>query len=185
MNTEKFNKFKTLVTKEVSPIHEKMAWRRANQEWLDKSKAIAIKVLATLKEKKMNQIQLAALMNVTPQQVNKIVKGQENLSLETIAKIEKALDIQIIAIPEYKFSQSLMLNNNTVLQKQYQMQNFELTNNLLVHPTNITLGSIAILAIKSNYQAKKTEAMLFQPITNEITEALAKLSSNTQYAMSA
>ncbi len=35
-------------------------------------------------------------MNVSPQQISKIVKGQENLTLETISNLEIALGIQII-----------------------------------------------------------------------------------------
>lgn len=37
-------------------------------------------------------------MDVTPQYVNKIVKGKENLSLETIWKIEEALGINLISV---------------------------------------------------------------------------------------
>jgi len=35
-------------------------------------------------------------MNISPQQISKIVKGQENLTLETISNLEIALGIQII-----------------------------------------------------------------------------------------
>jgi len=45
-------------------------------------------------------------MNVSPQQINKIVKGQENLTLETITNLEIALGIQII---DKKASQSKTL----------------------------------------------------------------------------
>jgi plasmid maintenance system antidote protein VapI len=37
-------------------------------------------------------------MNITPQQVNKMVKGTENLTLETISRVEKAINIQLINI---------------------------------------------------------------------------------------
>jgi plasmid maintenance system antidote protein VapI len=35
-------------------------------------------------------------MQVSPQHINKIVKGQENLTLETITNLELALGIKII-----------------------------------------------------------------------------------------
>jgi plasmid maintenance system antidote protein VapI len=35
-------------------------------------------------------------MNVSAQQVNKIVSGRENLTLETIVKLENVLDISIL-----------------------------------------------------------------------------------------
>lgn len=35
-------------------------------------------------------------MNCSQQYISKILKGKENLSLETLTKIENALDIQIL-----------------------------------------------------------------------------------------
>lgn len=67
--------------------------RKKENAWLSKSRAIAFIVLDTLKMKGMTQVQLAELLEVTPQQVNKIVKGRENLTLETISKLEDALGV--------------------------------------------------------------------------------------------
>ncbi|HVI47612.1 MAG TPA: helix-turn-helix transcriptional regulator [Chitinophaga sp.] len=74
-------------------------YRRENREWLRKSAIIAIKVLAALRAQGLTQKDLAEKMNVSPQQISKIVKGHENLTLETITHLEKALGIQIM--PEY------------------------------------------------------------------------------------
>jgi DNA-binding Xre family transcriptional regulator len=77
-----------------------------NKQWLDRSAKIAIKILSTLRNNRKenrspnNQKDLAELMGVSPQQVNKMVKGTENLTLETISKIEKALGIQLMEIIE-------------------------------------------------------------------------------------
>lgn len=76
---------------------EKAKYRRDNRDWLKVSAAIAVKILASLKTKGLSQRELAERMGVSPQQVNKIVKGQENLTLETISKIEAVLGINIIA----------------------------------------------------------------------------------------
>lgn len=70
--------------------------RNANREWIRKSKKIAIKVLVALDNLDWTQKQLAKEMNVSPQYINKIVKGQENLTLETITKLERILDIEIL-----------------------------------------------------------------------------------------
>lgn len=70
--------------------------RNENKEWLKHSQMIALKVLRSLKAKKMTQKDLAFKMNMKPQQVNKIVKGKENITLETISKLEKALEINLI-----------------------------------------------------------------------------------------
>ena len=98
MENNKLNKFLNLVSDEKSGIHEKAAWRKANKGWLKKSANIALKILDTLRERDMSQKDLAVAMEVTPQYISKIVKGQENLSLEAIDKLEKALDIELIAI---------------------------------------------------------------------------------------
>ena len=47
-----------------------------------------------------SQKDLADMMGVSPQQVNKMVRGSENLTLETISKVEKALGIQLMEISE-------------------------------------------------------------------------------------
>jgi plasmid maintenance system antidote protein VapI len=41
-------------------------------------------------------------MNVSAQQINKIVKGKQNLTFETIGKLEDALGISLIEIIDYK-----------------------------------------------------------------------------------
>lgn len=74
---------------------EKALKRRNDRLWLKKSKAIAFLVLDALKAKQMKQVHLAEMLGVTPQQVNKIVKGQENLTLETISNLEEALGIHL------------------------------------------------------------------------------------------
>lgn len=77
-----------------SSWNEKAKQRQIDRPWLKKSTAIAFLVLDALKSKGMTQVQLAEKLQVSPQQVNKIVKGLENLTLETISKLEIALDIQ-------------------------------------------------------------------------------------------
>ena len=42
---------------------------------------------------------LAEEMGVTPQYISKVVKGKENLTLETIAKIEEVLGIKLVEVP--------------------------------------------------------------------------------------
>lgn len=72
--------------------------RQKNKNWLKHSQKIAIKILRTLREKNIKQKELASMINVSPQQINKIVKGKENLTLETISKLEQALEISLIFI---------------------------------------------------------------------------------------
>lgn len=73
-------------------------WRKENKEWLDLSFRIAVKILSSMKTKGITQKKLAEIIGCSPQYVNKLLKGSENLQLETIVKIEKALGIQLIQL---------------------------------------------------------------------------------------
>lgn len=73
---------------------------RQKSDWIVKSKKIAVRVLRTLKERGLQQKELASLLEVSPQQVSKILKGNVNLTLETITKLEKALEIPLMDIPK-------------------------------------------------------------------------------------
>lgn len=70
--------------------------RQENRGWLKHSQKVAIKVLRTIRELGITQKQLAEKMGMSPQMVNKIVKGKENLTLQTIAKLEEALGVSLI-----------------------------------------------------------------------------------------
>ena len=89
---DKLNKLASKKSKWIDEAKE----RRDNKVWLKYSQGIAIKVLKALREKGLKQKELAELLFVSPQQVNKIVKGRENLTLETISKLEQALEIKLM-----------------------------------------------------------------------------------------
>lgn len=74
-------------------------WRQDNEYWLDISFEIALEVLCTLREKGMTKRDFAKLMGCSPQYISKILKGSENLTLETICKMEKVLQIKLIETP--------------------------------------------------------------------------------------
>ena len=62
----------------------------------DIRKNIAMLMLDRMEELGMSQKQLAEKMNCSPQYISKVLRGQENLSLETLTKIENALEISLI-----------------------------------------------------------------------------------------
>lgn len=68
----------------------------ANKEWSRHSLNIALIMLDRMEALGMTQKQLAERMKCSHQYISKILKGHENLSLETLAKIENALNISII-----------------------------------------------------------------------------------------
>lgn len=70
-------------------------YREENRGWLRKSGSIAFAVLDALDDQEMTKSQLARKLKVSRQRLNTIVKGHENLTLETIYKLEVALGIKL------------------------------------------------------------------------------------------
>lgn len=77
---------------------ESVAFRKANKDWLSISADIALKAMDEMDRQGIKGSELAIRMGVSPQQVSKILKGRENLKLETIAKLNKALGVKIVTI---------------------------------------------------------------------------------------
>lgn len=75
---------------------ENAQWRMQNKSWLRHSQRIAMMMLDKMDELNMSQKQLSELMGCSQQYVSKVLKGQENLSLETMSKIEGCLGIHIL-----------------------------------------------------------------------------------------
>ena len=72
-------------------------WRIKNRQWLRYSQEIALRVLEKMQETGLTQKALADKMGCTQQYVSLLLKGSENLTLETIAKLETALEIDLIS----------------------------------------------------------------------------------------
>jgi len=90
-------KFLALVSKEKNNTLEKNKERIKNRAMLSESQQIAMKVLKKLDELGWTQKNLAKAMEVSPQHVNKIVSGKENLTIETQIKLQNILDIPVLA----------------------------------------------------------------------------------------
>lgn len=71
-------------------------WRRSNRDWIRRSQEIALRMLNSMDEQHLTQRALAERMGCTQQYISKLLKGQENLSLETLVKIEDALSIELL-----------------------------------------------------------------------------------------
>ena len=81
-----------------SKWREKTEWRMKKKLWLCYSQHIAMMMLDQMEKLNINKEQLSKLLGCTQEYVSKILKGQENLTLETMAKIEQCLKIQIFNI---------------------------------------------------------------------------------------
>ena len=59
---------------------------------------IAMRVLDEMENKGLTQKEFAQRVGCSQQYISRILKGKENLSIETISKIEAALGVSIIEI---------------------------------------------------------------------------------------
>lgn len=76
---------------------EAQAVREAKSEgWLQYSRRIAIKMAMAMKQQQLTRADVAARMGCSPQYVSRMLKGEENLSLQTISKVEDALGVPIL-----------------------------------------------------------------------------------------
>ena len=86
------NKYKS----ETANWREEAEYRRRNARWLRYSAMIALQVRERMSQIRMTQVVLAEKLGCTQQHVSMLLKGKNNLTLETIAKLEEALDFDII-----------------------------------------------------------------------------------------
>lgn len=71
-------------------------WRRDNRDWLHYSRRIAVILLSYMKRENLTQSAMADRMDCTQQYVSKILRGTENLSLETLTKLEAVTGERLI-----------------------------------------------------------------------------------------
>ena len=74
---------------------ENAQWRRDNEKWLGYARFITVKVLKAMDEQSITQAMLAERMGCTQQYVSNLLKGSSNMTLETVAKLESALHIDL------------------------------------------------------------------------------------------
>lgn len=110
MKSKNLENFQKLVSDEKSGWMDKFLYYQSNKKWLEKSEKVAVNVLEALREKGLSQKDLAEKMNVSAQQINKIVRGKQNLTFETVAKLETALEISLMEIIEYKSTNEIKTN---------------------------------------------------------------------------
>ena len=79
------------------------------------------------------------MTGVSPQYINKVVKGQENLSLETICKIERALVINLVQVPAFEDTQVISWVNEPFFTNY-----IDINKSILItsNKTNYNLNSI-------------------------------------------
>lgn len=112
-------KFMALVSKEKVDTYERNKERIRNRKMLRESRTIALKVLNRIDELGWSQKKLADEMEVSPQQITKIVSGKANLTLESQVKIQDVLNIPILASYIEKKLEELISEMNSYLSEKY------------------------------------------------------------------
>ena len=92
------NKLSKITSKKPSKWLEEATWRDENEFWLEKTRATAIRILTILKNQGINQKILAERLNVTAQQVSKMLSGTENFTFKSVCEIEKVLGCSIFEV---------------------------------------------------------------------------------------
>ena len=110
-------KFLALVSKEETKTIERAKARASRRFMTRYSKKIALSILIRLDELKWKQSLLAEKMGVSPQQVSKWIKGNENFTLETLGRLSEVLGgefIQRLNIKEPKHTAEIELKPSTL-----------------------------------------------------------------------
>ena len=84
----------------------KAQYLKDNWSWLKYSYAIAIKVRRRMKELGLTQKELALQLGCTQQHISVLLGGKSNMTLETMAKLERALSFELIGhcLQEFNYS---------------------------------------------------------------------------------
>jgi len=99
-----------LTVGKTSKWEAKAEERAKNEAWIRRSQDIALALLGTLRGKKMSQRELASSLNCSAQHVSKLVSGKENLTLETISRLEQILNIRLISVVSFSTTMEVKMN---------------------------------------------------------------------------
>lgn len=100
--------------------------RQKNEHWLDLSFRIAVRILQYLRAQKMTQKELSDKLNCSPQYLSKVLKGNENLTLETITRIQNILGIPLIQIPDAAYQRVERTEKKEALTNYNATRQFQL-----------------------------------------------------------
>jgi len=93
--TSKEKYLKRIAGQETDAIKEAKE-RIENRSWLRESKKLALQILVRLDELEWTQKILSSELGVSPQYVNKLLKGNEKFGFDIIVKLQEVLDLPIL-----------------------------------------------------------------------------------------
>jgi transcriptional regulator with XRE-family HTH domain len=128
-------------SKKSNAWKEKAAYELENEAWLKRSFFIALAVIKELNRRRGTQAGLASELGVSPQYMSKILKGKENLTLETIAKLERVLGIELMRVPHDFKENAVEIEVNRSRSNQIELRNLKqgVVARVSVHQTTMTV----------------------------------------------
>lgn len=94
-NFEKLNELAADRSKEVIRKSEEL---EKNRNWLRMSRMIALAIRYHLRKAEITQKTFADILGVSPAYVGKLLKGNENLTLETICRVQDVIGDNLVSI---------------------------------------------------------------------------------------
>ncbi|MGU9940266.1 helix-turn-helix domain-containing protein [Empedobacter brevis] len=96
--------------------------RLKNEKWLKESKRLALRILLRLDELKLTQKNFAKKLEVSPQYVNKLLKGNEKFGFDILIKIQEELKMPILyGTDKIEKANSNITQKKSVVLKQIMM----------------------------------------------------------------
>lgn len=113
--TANLDKLKALAVDRSETAKARAQWRKENRERLRISQDIALCLHHYLRTNKMSQKEFAERMGVSPVYVGKLLKGSENLTIETICKIQMLMGEQLVSVacPSTLYQTCELLNDSS------------------------------------------------------------------------
>lgn len=147
-------KFLQLVSGEDTKTIAEVKQRIKNRAMLLESQHIALKVLMKLDDLGWAQKDLAKAMDVSPQQITKIVSGKENMTIETQIKLQNILNIPVLA-------------------SYYENKMTEMDEWILTIEKRVEKIAAQAMQISNNYQATETVRLKSYTYSQEHYQPLA------------
>ncbi|CAM3469722.1 helix-turn-helix transcriptional regulator [Aquirufa ecclesiirivi] len=117
-NDEIYTELEKISVKDLSWMDDENL-NKDNEDWLDFSFKIAVKVLSELRLKGISQNSFADLMGCSSQYISKLLKGKENLTIQTIFKIQKVLGLQLISTFDFEYQDTISTNEVTLIPQTF------------------------------------------------------------------
>ncbi|MHA8070234.1 helix-turn-helix transcriptional regulator [Aquirufa ecclesiirivi] len=117
-NDEIYTELEKISVKDLSWMDDENL-NKDNEDWLDFSFKIAVKVLSELRLKGISQNSFADLMGCSSQYISKLLKGKENLTIQTIFKIQKVLGLQLISTFDFEYQDTISTSEVTLIPQTF------------------------------------------------------------------